>query len=483
MGKEAADTSRSAMNAALFARIVDHDFIREALKAAAPTGRQLFVGEEEGVYEGLEGVELVRFADLGLEMMPFDPHTVLDSIRGYLMSNTDTGAVVVDMSWAVEAIHGGKALELWGAITQEVSADFGVGILSLYNLDILIENQMQAALRAHRQFLAPSGLYENPFWLPEALASRATLDQQFAFLLGRAVPDYAGIEFFEPSDRGFARGAEPAWLARPRRIRAERSTEERWHIYCFGRLRVLKGGQTPVEWDLPGSAPKKTRTLFAYLLNSGEKGAPAERISELLWPDGLAEGVKRARLHHTIAMLRKTLGGRETVLRSGDYYRLNAPVGSWTDISSFEQTCRRGLSLAKQGQELEALKVYRAGVRLYTGDLFEEIPAEYVHSDLDDWCLPRRRWLREMVLKLLRDMSTVMRSQGEFDEALEQCQKALALDPTSEPTHREAMRVLHAQGRIDAVQRQYEQFISNAEANGNSHEAAEIHRVYDRLMH
>lgn len=474
-------TGPTELDAALFAQLAAPDFMAQAVSKIAVSAGFLLITDNAALLGEFDHAERSPLARFGLDAPSFDPHVTLDMMRGFLAGRGDAQLVVVDMSWAVVAIHGGGALETWGAITEQLSTEFGIGFVSLYNRDVLIENQMQAALRAHRQFLAPSGLSDNPFWLPQALAQSATLDQQMAFLLGRVVPDYAGIEFFDPMDRGFARGAEPAWLAKPRRIAAERNTDELWRIYCFGPLRVYKGEMKLVDWNLPGSAPKKTRTLFAYLLHSGEKGAHADRISELLWPEGLAEGVKRARLHHAVAMLRKTLGGKETVLRTGEYYRLNAPTGSWIDISSFEQTCRRGLSLAKQGQEEEALKVYRAGVQLYTGDLFEDIPHEYVHSELEDWCLPRRQWLREMALKLLRDMSIVLRSMGQLDEALEQCQKALELDPTNEESHCEAMRVFFAQGRIHAITRQYQQFQSATESNSDSYERSEIHRLYRTL--
>ncbi|MGB0507612.1 MAG: AfsR/SARP family transcriptional regulator [Pikeienuella sp.] len=472
----------NSTDAALFAQFADSEFIRAALAQMPGEGAPLLVSDDADLAGCLLVAETLPFSSIALDVVPFDPHMVLETMRTLLMSQTDISGLVIDMTWTIEAIYGGNAIDVWGTITMQLSQEFDVAIVSLFNRDVLIENQMQAALRAHRQFLAPSGIYDNPHWLPEDLANQAPIDRQMAFLLGRAVPDYAGIEFFDPMDRGFARGAEPAWLAQPRRIQAERTSDDRWQIYCFGPLRVYREGQL-VNWNLPGGAPKKTRTLFAYLLHSGEKGAYADRISELLWPEGLSEQVKRARLHHTVAMLRKTLGGKDTVLRSGDYYRLNAPLGSWTDISSFEQTCRRGLSLAKQGQEQEALKVYRSGVQLFTGDLFEDIPMEYVHSELEDWCLPRRRWLREMAQKLLRDMSIVMRSQDQLDEALEQCQKALQLDPLNEESHGEAMRVFHAQGRIEAIKRQYQQFISLAEDNGDSHENAAIHKLYRNLMH
>ncbi len=472
----------TATNAALFAQMSDATFLIDTLTGLLTARPTVFFTDEATLLDTLPFAERHPLSAAELDVFPFDPQRVLQAVRLFLQTAGHPVNLVVDMSWAVEAIHGGSALERWGDIAAQLSDAYDTGLVSLYNRELLIENQMQAALTAHRQFLAPSGIYENPFWLPPELANRASLDEQMAFLLGRAVPDYAGFEFFEKSDRGYARGAQPAWLAQPRRIQATRTAEDPWHIYCFGQLRVYKAGRERVNWNLPGGAPNKTRTLFAYLLQSGEKGAHADRIGELLWPEGKSEDVKRARLHHAVAMLRKTLGGKQTVLRSGEYYRLNAPVGSWTDISSFEQACRRALSLAKQGQDDEALKVYRAGAQLYTGDLFEDIPVEYVHSELEDWCLPRRRWLSEMAQKLYRDMSFVLRSQGQLDEALEHAQQALTLDPASEDTNAEIMRIFHAQGRIEAITRQYRQFISLTETTGDPQDNAAIHRLYRSLM-
>jgi DNA-binding SARP family transcriptional activator len=40
----------------------------------------------------------------------------------------------------------------------------------------------------------------------------------------------------------------------------------------------------------------------------------------LLWPEDASEDAKRTRLHHTVAMLRKTLGEAGAVVRMGEYF-------------------------------------------------------------------------------------------------------------------------------------------------------------------
>lgn len=468
-------------DAALFARFSESGFLAGALENIASDRPLVLISDDEDTLSDIDGLRRYRLSEIEMDEAAFDPQTVLEAF-GRLLEECGTKTVaIVDMSWSVEAVQGGSMFDIWSAITEQLNTVRNAAIISLYNLDLLTENQMQAVLRAHMQFVAPSGVYQNPFWLPSELVEGATLDRQMAFLLGRAVPDYTGLEFFDEDGRGMARSSGPDWLSTRRRIDVARHLEPRWHIRCLGQLRVYRDGEL-VNWNLPGSAPKKSRTLFAYLMNAGEKGAHAERICELLWPGDAPEDTKKARLHHAVAMLRKTLNTKDSVLRSGEYYQLNPPVGSWTDISSFEQSCRRGLSLAKQGLEVEALKVYAPGERLYEGDLFEDIPVEYVHSELEDWCLPRRRWLREMALKLYRDMAIIFRSQGQLDNALERCRMALSMDPANEDTNIEAMRIFHAQGRIDAITRQYRQYLTTAEEEGSVPQNAPIHRLYKNLM-
>ena len=179
-------------------------------------------------------------------------------------------------------------------------------------------------------------------------------------------------------------------------------------------------------------------------------------------------------------MLRKTLGEADAVIRSGEYYRLNPPPGSWIDIDTFEQLCRRGLSLFKRGEIAAALRVYSAADQLYEGDLFEDLPLEYVRNDTDDWCMPRRIWLREMAVKLQYDFAKVCMKSDRTREALEHCQKALVIDPTSEGANAEAMKIFVAQGRMDAMHRQYRQYRAALEAIGAS-EGIEIRSLYREL--
>ncbi|WP_238364136.1 AfsR/SARP family transcriptional regulator [Mesobacterium pallidum] len=467
-----------AVNAALIGPFSGGGFLRAALGALPGGGSVHIVTGSEALAEAL-GLARHGLDAAGLDTAALESDLVHEALTR--LAGATEGPLAIDMSWCQAQADGTAAFETWGALAERLAAE-GVGIVALYNHDLMIEDQLRAAMQLHPHFLAPEGLTDNPFFLPVSMREAATLDEQLNYLLGRAVPGLAGLDRARRADRVAARGADPKWLEKQMSPQPLGASAERWHIHCFGQLRVYVGGNKRVNWQIKGGSPKKTKTLFAYLLQAGEKGVHADRIGELLWPGDGDEQTKRARLHYAVAMLRKTLGGKDALLRTGEYYRLNIPPGSWIDIASFEQLCRRGLVLANAGRDAEALELFAKAERLYVGDLFADLPQDYVDDEYDDWCLARRTWLREVAIKLHRDMSRLLRKADRTRAALEHCQKALGLDPASDVAHAETLRVFAAQGRRDALTRQYKQYRAAAASLGDLSGRGEMDALYHELM-
>lgn len=475
------DLGSQEVNAALLCDYDDVGFFWEALARVNLDPGVLVISNDPQFALGITTAHRANVEAVGLENLLLDPEESLAEIRRYLTGLGALGAVIVDMDWLLVSAMGARSIDVWGEIAERLCARPNIAVISIYNKELLIEDQLRSAFRAHQQFLAPSGLYENPHWMPAEIAQASTLDEQLGFMLGRVVPDFAGSKLFRSFDRLAARGASPDWAAMKGRDDVQMPGDDRWFIACLGPLQVQRGDGQTVDWRVAGGAPKKIKTLFAYLFSSGDKGEHAEQICELLWPDLENEKTKRARLHHTVAMLRKALGSSEAVLRHEDFYRLNLPTGSWTDLAMFEQVCRRGLSLAREERNDAALKLYLEGERLYRGDLFADLPHEYTVVDGEDWVIPRRTWLREMAMRLQFDMSKLLRRYRRYGEALDHALKAVAIDPTSEPANIEAMRVFHAQGRTDAMHRQFRQYRLALSAMGETAIGPEIKAAYDEL--
>lgn len=467
-------------DAAILADLSHEEGLNTVISSSGLSRIDLIISEDLEFMKAEANTHRVGFTDLILDSGHLDVQSLHLALQTLTSDMPPEPVVIVDMRWSIQFLDVDGTFEAWNTVVESMG-ESGCRFISVYDQHQLLERQMQAVMRGHKQFLAASGVYENPFWLPMGLRYGAGQEQQLAFLLGRVVPDHVDLYFREGDERGFARGATPSWLGETQGLDIVGRSVARWQIRCLGQLKVYQGGEL-VNWQIPGGSAQKTKALFCYLLQSGEKGAQVDRIGELIWPDNASERQKRARLHHAVAMLRKTLGGKTTIIRNGEYYALAAPTGSWTDIDAFEQACRRGLALAKQGQSEAALRQYRPAERLYAGDLFEELPIEFTHNDLEDWCRPRRRWLREMALKLLRDMSIMLRSLGQDDEALEKCQKALGIDISNEAANIEMIQVLHAQARFDAIERQYDQFLAVTDQTAGMIADTAIARLYRRLM-
>jgi DNA-binding SARP family transcriptional activator len=454
-------------------------FVTDALAQLPAASGVLLVTDDPSFLPNLPEQTRMDFTQAGLDDVPIKLAEVSGRIQTVVQSTRTISVIIVDMRWGTGTVSATANFERWGGFCDRIAADTQVSIISVYARSLMIEDQLLAAVRGHSHFLAPSGLYDNPFWLPPAYQTGATISQQIGFVLGRLVPDYKGIIVH---DDGEASGANPQWITVQRRLRPRVGKDEIWKIRCFGRLRIYLSDGSQIKWDIPGSAPTKTKTLFAYLLQRGEKGAPTDLLAELLWSDEADETKKRQRLYHAITMLRKTLGGAAYVRRNGGYYTLVPPEGTWIDIATFEQQCNRAKVLAKAGKLEDAVTLLDAADRLYSGELFEDLPPAYFENDMENWVMPKRSWFKDMALKVLRDKAAILRQQGQFRDALESCQKALQMDPVCEIAHAEAMRIFHAQKRVDAIARQYRQFLTAMNAMDLEPETNTLERLKSELV-
>ncbi|MCX7644043.1 MAG: bacterial transcriptional activator domain-containing protein [Rhodobacteraceae bacterium] len=433
-------------------------------------------------------MEVVPTGAVGFEVVPISLRRVGRELEARLSGSPDSTILAVDMGWGLNTASATANFEGWMGVAEDLARKTGRRVVSLYNRSLLIDEHLIAALRGHPGVLAEEGVIRNPHWLPPRLHEKGTLREQVDFWLGglaaslaRATPSVA---------RHAAEGADPMWLlsrrAREREPAAE-GVRDRWKIRCFGRLRVYRADGRQIDWALPGGATMKTKTLFAYLLQQGGKGAAADDLADLLWPGAESAAAARNRLHHAVRCLRQVLDGgtrkpaQSHILRDGANYVLVPPERSWLDISTFEQLCRQSQTHIRAGDDDEALICLRAADRLYTGDLFEDIPSEYVDDQERDWCWTRRYWLRDMYLKVQRDAARIYRARQDHSAALSHCRKALALDPLAEFAHEEAMQVFAALGRREAIDRQYALYLDSLSRFDDRPRSESLVRLYRKL--
>ena len=197
--------------------------------------------------------------------------------------------------------------------------------------------------------LATEGVMFNPHWLPADLTTMGTLREQVNHWAGGTASSL--IRNIPHADRHAAEATKLLWLPNRRAgeppIPAE-AGRKRWKICCFGRLRVCRAAGIQVDWGTAGGATLKTRTLFAYLLQQGGKGARVDELADLLSPAATSADLAWNRLYHTIGCLRMALAGADKtrgaayVLRDGSNFALVPPDRSWPSPQVLRHIFRRG---------------------------------------------------------------------------------------------------------------------------------------------
>jgi two-component SAPR family response regulator len=486
----AALTRRRALGGMRWLGIFDAHVARDALaplSAEAPDLGAIASAEELFAFQAAP----ICVATVVAKLRALCDAALADGYRGLL--------VLIDMSWMLDAPSGLANLGELEAGLHQLAQEAPLRIVCMYSREFFPANVLLDAMRTHPAVLEAGEVRANPHFLPPSVFlsgdARKKLDWWLKGVRESApehgvsarvpVPPLACALLPDP----LASGSAPPMVAakgegeRMVRCRPPASmgpvrsnfeiaqfgeppeagqTLKRWKIRCLGELRIYPNDGGAVAWNRCSGATYKTKTLFAFLLQKGAKGASVEETADLLWPESSDLNQSLNRLYHTVHCLRMALSPELSSSRKSPYlvsrnrrYYLTLPEGTWVDVPVFEQFCRQGEVLLKSGEIEQALTCHLAAERLYSGPLFADIPLEYVEDPERDWCWSQRFWLEEIYLKMLACTASIYRQKNDPRLALDYCERVLRVDPCAESAHREAMRAYHMIGRMDALERQY----------------------------
>ncbi len=212
-------------------------------------------------------------------------------------------------------------------------------------------------------------------------------------------------------------------------------------IRALGKTQVYLSERlvTSSDWQV-----QTARDLF-FLLLAHPEGLNKEQIGEIFWPDSSTSELK-LRFKNTIYRLRHAAGKDVIVFQGESLYLFNREVDYEYDVESFQKE----LALAEKSSiRQEKMEHYRAAVRLYRGAFLIDAEGAWVEIE-------RERLYQSYMGALLR-LAEMHLQAGEFEPALQYCQRALKEDSCQEDAHRVAMQVYAAMGNRALVIRQYEQ--------------------------
>ena len=136
------------LNAAVFYDTEDMAFVTASLACVLDVNAAILLTDDPALLPQIPQQNRLPYEETALDHSPVDPEEVFARLRPKLVENN--AALVVDMGWAVANLQGAASLESWGAIAERLARTLGRPVVSIYNQDLTIEEQMQAAFRAHR---------------------------------------------------------------------------------------------------------------------------------------------------------------------------------------------------------------------------------------------------------------------------------------------------------------------------------------------
>lgn len=228
--------------------------------------------------------------------------------------------------------------------------------------------------------------------------------------------------------------------------------ERRLDLRVLGSFEARRG-RTALSIDC--FARRRAVTLLKILVTNYGRVVVRDELIDLLWPSDPPKDAAKL-LKIAVHYLRRGLGETDNGKTEASFistepngYAFNQASAHRLDALEFEALADEGLRFERQGRWREAFVTLRAAADIYGGDYLEDDP-------YSDWCLRRRRQLKERLFDVLLTTARLLRVAGDLEAAIRCYRRILELDPCLEDVHRDLMDVLCRCGKRTQALRQFE---------------------------
>ncbi len=209
-------------------------------------------------------------------------------------------------------------------------------------------------------------------------------------------------------------------------------------LYFLGSLHIQIDGQL-----VNGFRSQKAQALLAYLALVAQP-VTRERLADLFWPNATGDA-GRTELRRVVYNLNRRLPGVIHSSRQSLSFEGAADGGEvWLDTAAVERLCAAGNLLQLE----QAASLYRG--ELLEGFYLEECP------DFESWLGRERSSWQEKHLHLLRQLTDLYESRGDYERAVQVARQRVELAPWREEAQRRLMLLLARSGRRSEALAQYE---------------------------
>lgn len=206
---------------------------------------------------------------------------------------------------------------------------------------------------------------------------------------------------------------------------------------------------------------QKVRALLGYLALHRDQELNRDHLAGLFWPERPDE-VARRNLRQAIYNIRTALGSEDdsvaALVADQHLVQIHPELDCWVDVSEFKLRVREGLS----DEGPDPLRLSEA-TRLYKGDV---LAGFFLRGcvEFEEWLVTQQENTREEALQSFRTLVRIYLARGEYRLGIQYAKRLLALDPLSEETHQQLMRLYTMAGRRNRALSQYEQLLNLLQA-------------------
>ncbi|MGH3147988.1 MAG: ATP-binding protein, partial [Rubrobacter sp.] len=246
-------------------------------------------------------------------------------------------------------------------------------------------------------------------------------------------------------------------------------------IKLFGEFGVRRGENPVEEWG-----GQKPRSLLKLLLTRPGRAFSKDEIVDALWPGVSLQDADR-RLRITVSLLRRALepdlergSASRYVLSRRPGYSFNEQADCEVDAWKFQEYRQRAEAAQEAGELDDAIREYREALDLARGEFLAEEPYE-------DWALAAREEWGERRLAALSNLAECLALKGRYTEAIETCERALALDGYREELHRRLMLYHYCAGEQGLALRAYRDYAKTLSEELGAAPSPELVNLKERI--
>ena len=211
-------------------------------------------------------------------------------------------------------------------------------------------------------------------------------------------------------------------------------------VRMLGTFSVALNGQSIDDNE---NRSHKVWLLLAYMIYRRRDVVTKEELFSLLWNGEQGSANPANALKTMFYRVRSTLNqlypdvGHDLIVRRGGGYAWNGDANVRLDIEEFEELYREGV----EGEDKERqLDCFRQAAALYQGDFLEKLSSE-------SWVSSIAVYYHNCYIRLTLDLLSLLESHALWEEAVELCRRAMAVEPYHEVLCQHWMNALLRLGR------------------------------------